>query len=187
MITKVVRKQGNSSKCFACGINNPTGFQARFYETDSKECVAVFKTQDLQQSFTGRTHGGVISAMLDETIGRSIWCIEDGAWAVTVELNIRYRVPVPLEAEMKCVGRVTRNTRKVFEGTGEVILEDGTVLCEAWGKFWKMSTAEIGFDDSSEAGEWFLLGSEEMDPLEFELPDGLAENNMFSSKKKKKG
>lgn len=186
MKTKVTRKQGNSSKCFACGVNNPTGFDGRFYETDSNQCIGIFKTQDLQQSFTGRVHGGVISAMLDETIGRAIWLVEDGVWAVTVELDIKYHVPVPLDAELLCVGRITRNNRKLFEGTGEVILPDGTILCEAWGKYWKMTTEEIGFDASAGSEDWFHMGVEERDPEEIEIPDDLAKRNKFTAEKARK-
>lgn len=185
MKTKVIKKQGNSDKCVACGVDNPFGFNARFYETDSHECVAIFNTKELQQSFPGRVHGGVITAMLDETIGRAMWIDEPDNWAVTVELDTKYLVPVPLNTELKCVGRVTRNTRRIFEGTGEVLLPDGTILCEAWGKYWKMSADECGIDISEGSGEWFHLGPEERDPVEIELPDDLASKNKLAKEKTK--
>ncbi len=183
MKSKVLKKQGNSRYCVACGVDNPFGFNGRYYETENKECVSIFETKTLQQSYPGRVHGGVITAMLDETIGRAIWIDEPETWGVTVELDVRYLVPVPMNAELKCIGRITRNSRRIFEGTGEVIAPDGTILCSAWGKYWKMTPDDIGLDAGEGSEDWFQLGAEERDPAEIELPDNLAEMDRFASEK----
>jgi len=175
---KVLKKQGNSRLCAVCGTENPFGFESRFYETDQNEVVGIFKTKELQQSFPGRVHGGIISAMLDEGIGRSIWITEPDSWAVTVELNIKYKEPIPLDKTLICVGRVTRNTRRLFEGSGEIILEDGTVAVEATGKFWKMPPDQIGMDTST---DWWILDEE--DPTEIEIPEPPKKEKSFMGTK----
>lgn len=185
MKTKVMKKQGNSRYCVACGIKNPFGFEGRYYETDSHECVGIFETKEMQQSYPGRVHGGVITAMLDETIGRAIWLEEPETWGVTVELDVRYLVPVPIGAQLKCVGRITKNNRRLFEGTGEVLAPDGTVLVSAWGKYWKMTPEDAGIDATEGSPDWFNLGPEDRDPAEIELPDGLAEKDRFAAEKTK--
>ena len=75
------------------------------------------------------------------------------AWGVTAEITLRFRRPVPLGGEMRCRARVTRDTRRLFEGSGEIVLEDGSVAVEARGKYVKMPIGTIaeGFDGS----EWF--------------------------------
>lgn len=161
---KILNKQKNSKMCVVCGTENPFGFDARFYETDNHEVIGVFRTKEEQQSYPTRVHGGVISAMLDETIGRVLWIDEPDAWAVTVELSLRYKKPVPLNIEnLKCVGRITRNTRKIFEGTGEIYLPDGTVAIEAHGKYWRMNPDEIDADDDI---LWFESEDDTPDEIE---------------------
>ena len=101
-------------------------------------------------------HGGVITAIMDETLGRAIM-IEHGdhIWGVTVELNLRFRKPVPLEMELTAVGRIVHENRRLFEGTGELYLPDGSVAVEASGKFVKLDINEIGeFDPEAEA--WYV-------------------------------
>jgi len=137
-----------------CGIENPAGLAARFYEVDNGEVVGVFIPREEHQGYPGRMHGGVITALLDETIGRAINVSDPGTWGVTVEFTIRFRKPVPVDGEVKAIGRITSNSGRVFEGTGEIILADGTVAAEARGKYVRMALGDIA-DESFTDNEWF--------------------------------
>lgn len=162
---KVTGKQNNSARCIVCGDQNEFSLGTRFYNLDNGDLVGVFRTEDWHQSYPGRVHGGMIAAILDETIGRAVCIEEPNCWGVTVELTLKYKKPVPTEATLKCVGRVTRNTRRVFEGEGELLLPDGEVAATAHGKYMKLPVDEISegaFVDS----EWYYL--EEDDPEEIE-------------------
>ena len=66
---------------------------------------------------------------------------------------MRFRKPVPLDCEIHAVGRITKDSRRLFEGTGEIVLEDGTVAVEAAGKYMKMPIDQIA--DGDFAQEWF--------------------------------
>ena len=66
---KVIKKQVNSKMCIICGINNEAGLKAPFYEMEDKSVVSIFKYSQIHQSYPERTHGGLISTMLDEIIG----------------------------------------------------------------------------------------------------------------------
>ncbi len=163
---KVTGKQNNSARCIVCGDQNEFSLGTRFYNLDNGDLVGVFRTEDWHQSYPGRVHGGMIAAILDETIGRAVCIEEPDCWGVTVELTLKYKKPVPTEADLKCVGRVTRNTRKVFEGEGELLLPDGEVAATAHGKYMKLPVNEISegaFVDS----EWYYLREE--DPEEIEI------------------
>ena len=162
--------------CLVCGRDNPFGLHAHFYElapdepaaagatepaaaasagpAAGRELLGVFTPREEHQSYPGRLHGGVSSAILDETIGRAILLVEPGAWGVTAEFTIRFRKPLPLGGEVRCVARLTRDTRRLFEGSGEILLPDGSVAVEASGKYVKMTIAEIADDDFVER-EWF--------------------------------
>lgn len=143
MENKVARKQYVSKECFICGTENIAGLKAKFYETESSEVVGVFTAQDIHQSYPNRLHGGVSAALLDETIGRAMMLNDPNAWGVTVELNLQYKKPVPLNEELKVVAKITRDTRKIFEGEGKIILKSGEVAVTAYGKYVKMPLSKI--------------------------------------------
>lgn len=149
---KVVRKQNSSKRCIVCGIDNELGLKTSFYELENNELVAICNTKDWHQSYPGRVHGGMSAALLDETIGRAISISDETTWGVTVSLELKYKKPVPTDAQIKIVGRITKENRKLFEGSGEIILPDGEVAVTAKGKYMKMPIDEIA-DDFSE-DEW---------------------------------
>ncbi len=136
-----------------CGAQNPFSLQARFYETDANELVGLFSPLIEHQSYPGRLHGGVSSAILDETIGRAVTIHDPDGWGVTVELNLRFRKPVPLDEEIRARARITKDSTRLFEGSGEIVLADGTVAVEATGRYLKMPIERISDGDFDE--EWF--------------------------------
>jgi acyl-coenzyme A thioesterase PaaI-like protein len=127
----------------------------------------VFHTEDWHQSYPGRVHGGLAAAVLDETIGRAVWVAQPDTWAVTVELDLKYRQPLPTCASLKAVGRVTRDTRRIFEGSGEILLPDGSVAVEGHGKYLKMPVGNIA-DEDFLAREWYRIEEDE-EPAEIEI------------------
>ncbi len=162
---RVLKKQNNSKMCFVCGLNNKASLKAGFYELDNNEIFAIFKPLEGHQSYPGRLHGGVAASILDETIGRAINMKHEGIWGVTVELNVQYKKPIPLDQELKVVGRVTRDTSRIFEGTGEILLSDGEVAATAYGKYIKLPIEKIA--DFGDQDEW-KVSRFESDPEEVE-------------------
>ncbi len=147
----VVRKQPNSEMCIVCGLKNPYGLGASFYETDSGEVIAVFKPREAHQSYPGRLHGGIATAVIDETIGRAIRTGRDEeTWSVTVELKTRFKKPIPLDSELRVIGRVTHDGSRFFEGTAELILANGDVAVTGQGKYLKLRLDQIGEFDHEE-------------------------------------
>lgn len=112
-------------------------------------------------------HGGIASAILDETIGRAIMIENDNTWGVTIELNIKFKRPVPYDVELKVVGRITEQNSRFFFGTGELLLPDGKVAVTASGKYIKLPLDKIA-DFDHEEQEWKVVPKEN-DPREIEL------------------
>lgn len=150
---KALKAQNISRMCMVCGKHNPYSLKARFFELDDGELLGLFRALPEHQSYPGRLHGGVSSAILDESIGRAVNCLDPDAWGVTVELNVRYRKPVPLDDEIRAIARITKDSSRLFEGTGEIVLSDGTVAVEASGRYLKMPIDRIADGDFDE--EWF--------------------------------
>jgi len=61
---------------------------------------------------------------------------------------------------------MTRNTRKIFEGTGQILLPDGSIAVEATGKYMKMPISQIAEGNFADS-EWYLLDEE--DPSEIDI------------------
>lgn len=128
-----MEKQPNSRMCFACGIDNPIGLHLKFYSDDEGRCIAHFRPKPEHQGYPGHMHGGIISTLLDEVMGRVL--TGQNVWAVTGRLEVEYHKPVPLDQELTVVGELVRNRRRVYEAKGEIRLADGTVLVEGSGVY----------------------------------------------------
>lgn len=156
---KVLKKQNNSKSCIVCGLENNLGVKASFYEIDNGELVAICTCEDHHQSYPGRLHGGISAALLDETIGRAISITNPNLWGVTIELSTKYRKPVPLGEEIKVIGRITKETHRGFEGTGEIILKNGDVAVTAHGRYIKLTIDKITDSDFVD-DEWITIENE---------------------------
>ena len=78
--------------CFGCGKDNPIGLHMHF-KVDEEGCYASFVPQPVHQSYDGRMHGGLISTLLDETMGNYPYLYEHRV-AYTARLEVRFRQPV---------------------------------------------------------------------------------------------
>ena len=159
MAYQVTRKQPNSKMCLVCGLKNPLGLKTFFYELENKELLALFTPREEHQSYPGRMHGGIAATILDESIGRAIMThYDEDIWGVTLEFTSRYKKPVPLDEELRVVSRITKDTKRIFEGTGEILLSDGTVAVEGRGRYMKATLEQIAEIDTDYL-EWKVVPS----------------------------
>ena len=133
MTNSTLQKQPNSRMCFVCGMDNAIGLKLFFYTDDQGRCIARFRPCEEHQGFPGALHGGIISTLLDETMGRVL--VPDNVWAITARLEIKFAKPVPLDRELTVIGELTRNRSRAYEAKGEIRLPDGTVLVEGSGLY----------------------------------------------------
>ena len=54
---KVVSKQRNSKMCIVCGMDNPIGLKAQFYNMEDGSVMTPFQYKKEHQSFPQRVHG----------------------------------------------------------------------------------------------------------------------------------
>jgi acyl-coenzyme A thioesterase PaaI-like protein len=133
-----MKQQPSSQMCFACGRENPVGLHLTFVEDDG-QVVTSFTPGEEHQGFPGILHGGIISTLLDETIGRALLALN--LWAVTAQLDISFRAPVPIGRPVTISGRIVEFGKRKFKGLGELRLEDGTVAAEASALYVRMPEA----------------------------------------------
>ncbi|MDP2234616.1 MAG: PaaI family thioesterase [Actinomycetota bacterium] len=149
----VLGTQNVSRMCMVCGVENSAGLKARFLELEGNELLAEFTPAEEHQGYPGRLHGGIASTLLDEAMGRAINIIHPDVWGVTVELAVKFRKPVPLDQTVRAICAITRDTSRLFESKGQIVLPDGSVAIEATGKYMKLPIDRIA--DGDFELEWF--------------------------------
>ena len=115
--------------CFACGRLNDSGLHLDF-DVSRGRAETTCVPERRHQGYDGTVHGGIVAALLDETMGWAIF--HEGVWGVTARLNVAFRQPVPVGEELRIVGEVVRERSRSIETHGAVSRgSDGTVLAEA--------------------------------------------------------
>jgi acyl-coenzyme A thioesterase PaaI-like protein len=121
---------------------------------DNVNCVhAEFTPREEHQSFPGVMHGGLITTMLDELIGRTAIALD--IWCMTVKLDVRFLKPVPIGEPLTLKGEITKKSSRLLEGRGELRLSDGTLAAEATGTYLKIPNAQM--EQFKTALEWWRV------------------------------
>lgn len=166
MVRKIKSKHTNSKVCFACGANNPSGLKMEFYDLEGGGLVALVTARSDHMSYPGVVHGGIVATILDETLGRSTFTVEPDTWCVTLELNVKFKKPVPYDVELRVAARVVEDREKVFICEGELLLPDDVVAATARGVYYKANknAAAAGMTDME-------LTLRENEPTEIDIPE----------------
>ncbi len=125
--------------CFVCGTENPHGLRVRFRD-DGEKVFCELTPEQHHQGWPGVLHGGIISAVLDETIGRVAFLHD--RWVQTGRLTLKFVRPAPLFVPLRATGHLVRNHRRLMEMKGDLVIADtGEVLAEAEGTFVPLTDA----------------------------------------------
>lgn len=141
--------------CFVCGPRNGAGLQTRFRLVGDDVVEARFTPREEHQGYPGLVHGGVMTAVIDETIGR-LGMLRN-QWVMTAKLEVRFLAPFPLGSTATCTASLERASRRGLQGDARVALDDGTVVAEASGLFVEMPATMRAAAETSVPGfaTWF--------------------------------
>ena len=114
--------------CFACGKANPIGLHLE-YDVARGRAQTRFVPRREHTGYDGLVHGGIVTALLDETMGWAIF--HQGVWGVTARIAVTFRQPVNVGDELSVIGTVTKESRRAIETHGEVRDQAGALLAEA--------------------------------------------------------
>ena len=130
----------NYELCYVCGHANPLGLNVRF-RVEGEAVMTRFRPSAMHAGYPGRLHGGIIAALLDETMG---WapCVVAGRFCLAVELNVRYVRSAPPDVELIVTGRSVSVEGRIWEAAGEVTDDAGTVYARGKGRYFPLSDAE---------------------------------------------
>lgn len=125
----------NDHNCFGCGTLNTGGLHLTMYpNSDGNGVWAPFVPAARFEGYPGMIHGGIVCTVLDEVMAWSLY--REQIWAVTGQLQVRYRQPVPVGDRLRAIGTIARNRGRVIETRGEIRREaDDALLAEATATF----------------------------------------------------
>lgn len=165
---KVISKQRNSKMCIICGMDNPMGLKAQFYNMEDKSVMTIFKFKEEYQSFPQRVHGGIIATMLDELGLRALWAkTSEEDFGVTLSINVKYRKPVPYNEVLIGKGLVQKETSKFITIETEIFDKKGNLLANAEVKYIKLAINKI-VNDINLHDEMCYLIEDDVKEINFE-------------------
>lgn len=127
-----MKQQKNSRTCFLCGLQNDFSLKMKWYEDhDAQQVWARVTVPEHFNGYPGVVHGGIVSAILDETSGRAVM-LQSGkdALMVALKLEVVFRHPTPTDTPLTVTGWVIKQTKKRAQVAGEIRLPDGTLTAE---------------------------------------------------------
>ena len=115
--------------CFVCGNQNPAGLQIQLaVDVEDGSASSRVTLDERFQGWQGVIHGGILATLLDEVAIYA--CRSQGEQFVTVEINVRYRKPVPVASLIDLKGQITKKIRKLYTVKSRIEI-NGTLHAEA--------------------------------------------------------
>src|SRR6187402_1800162 len=124
--------------CFACGDRNSAGLHLHFEREGADGVSCRYEPKEQDQGFPGVMHGGILAALLDESMAWAMWAA-DRALGVTAKMETRYRKVVGTEGTLVVRGRVVRMRGRRIEVAATVDDASGERLAEATALFMRLA------------------------------------------------
>ncbi len=122
----------DDQRCFVCGPDNPDGLHLTFSFVGN-QAQSFLSIPTRFQGWQGIVHGGIVATLLDEVMAKAVRFA--GHQAVTVDINVQYKKPTPVDVPLQLSGRVTEIQRRIVSTEGELRTQDGTMLACAKARF----------------------------------------------------
>jgi acyl-coenzyme A thioesterase PaaI-like protein len=119
-------------QCFACGDDNPIGMHLEGIRREGDEVRATLRPRPEYQSYPGMLHGGLSATALDEVMGYAAILLT-GIWSATATMEVRFRAPVPYDADLELVAGITETRSRRVRAWARLHLPDGSVAVSCTG------------------------------------------------------
>jgi acyl-coenzyme A thioesterase PaaI-like protein len=124
----------DANHCFGCGAANEAGMKLTFeLDVDEKRTRGRFALGANYSGGGGFAHGGIIALVLDEAMGKLSKLTDERA--VTAELTVVYRKPVPVGKEIVVEGWQEEEKGRNRFRIAEIKDVAGNLLARGKGRF----------------------------------------------------
>ena len=131
-VLKLEPKETN--RCFGCGAANPAGMKLTFeLDLDARRARGSFALGLNYAGGGGFAHGGIIAVVLDEALGKLSRLTDEKA--VTAEMTIEYRRPVPVDQPIVVEGWQEEEKGRNRFRVAEIRDRQGNLLARGKGRF----------------------------------------------------
>lgn len=125
-------KLEDDGNCFVCGKNNPGGLKLSFHLIGGK-ITSEFTPSVFHQGYKNITHGGVITAVLDEAMIQA--ALNCGLAPVTADINVRFRKPLVSGRRARVEAEIIRKGSRLIEARARLTASgDGELIADARAK-----------------------------------------------------
>jgi acyl-coenzyme A thioesterase PaaI-like protein len=134
-MSEVIRlKPKPENNCFGCGGGNEAGMKLAFdLDVEEGRTRGRFILGPRYGGGAGFGHGGIIAVLLDEAMGKISKLTEERA--VTAELSVEYKKPVPLNEEIVVEGWQEGEKGRNRFRAGEIRDSSGNLLARGTARF----------------------------------------------------
>ena len=124
----------DTNRCFGCGGANDAGMKLAFVlDFDDRRARGRFILGPNYAGGGGFAHGGIIAVVLDEAMGKLSRLAQEQA--VTAEMNIEFRKPVPVDKEVVVEGWQEEEKGRNRFRVAEIRDPQGNLLARGKGRF----------------------------------------------------
>ncbi len=127
--------------CFVCGDENPVGLNIVF-ETDEKKVYARFRSDERYLGYQDRIHGGIVCAVMDETMGWACSVITKRFY-YTMELTVKFKKPLPPNTTVIVEASMVDIKHSIAIAKAKLSDEDGNVFAVSSGKYFPVAEREM--------------------------------------------
>lgn len=134
----------HSTGCFVCGQDNSVGLNHRFYAENGSVFSDVYIPADYC-GFKDVVHGGICTALLDETMGWTPFICEStlDRLCFTRSLDIKFRKNAPTMTSLIIEAKYQGMRKGICEVTGALKDDSGAVYATATGRFIPISPEKM--------------------------------------------
>jgi acyl-coenzyme A thioesterase PaaI-like protein len=134
MCARLILEPNPANHCFGCGGGNDFGMKLTFeLDQEAQRSAGKFVLGPRYGGGAGFAHGGIIAVLLDEAMGKISKLTDERA--VTAELSIEYREPVPIDAEIVVSGWQESEKGSNRFRIAEIHDTQGNLLARGRGRF----------------------------------------------------
>jgi len=121
--------------CFVCGDKNDIGLKIDFFYERERAKGEYTPTRNFE-GYKNILHGGIISALLDEVMIKSI--LAKGIITLTSRIEVKFKNTAKIGEKLLLEGWIKEDKGRLILAEGKAFKQDGNIVAVAQGTYFKI-------------------------------------------------